>query len=224
MAEFLTDTLLLIPTAAERRNLSHHYDTGKINARIELCGFGPVAAAARTAFLIDRLKPRRIVLAGIAGTYDASVLDVGQAAAFNTVALYGVGVGTGPEFQWASEIGFDQWPGESEDEKIREHIDLVAPTGPRLRLLLSCCAASSRAVDVEDRLTCSPGTLAEDMEGFGVAMACKMAGVPVAIVRGISNRAGDRNTKEWKIEEALRATWPLTLRVIESFDDWEFSG
>jgi futalosine hydrolase len=43
------------------------------------------------------------------------------------------------------------------------------------------------------------------MEGFAVAAACRLGNVPVSIVRGFSNRGGDRNKSNWKIEEALSA-------------------
>ena len=41
------------------------------------------------------------------------------------------------------------------------------------------------------------------MEGFAVAVACRLAGVPLKIIRGISNHAGDRQHSRWKITEAL---------------------
>ena len=47
--------------------------------------------------------------------------------------------------------------------------------------------------------------LAEDMEGFAVAFACALAGVPVSIVRGISNVVGDRDPAHWRIPAALAA-------------------
>lgn len=222
MADSLPNTLLLIPTSLEREHFFDHSVSESLDARVELCGFGPVAAGIRAAFLIDRFQPQRVILAGIAGTYDPSVLAVGQAAAFNTVAMYGVGAGTGPAFHWASELGFAQWPGEDgQGEEIQEHLDIVGPRNEQLNFLLTCCAASASAGDVEDRLQCSPGSIAEDMEGFAVAMACRMAKVPVAIVRGISNIAGDRNTEKWKIDEALRATWTLLTTIAETFDDLE---
>jgi futalosine hydrolase len=46
--------------------------------------------------------------------------------------------------------------------------------------------------------------VAEDMEGFGVAMACQLLQVPLRIVRGISNVAGNRDFKSWQVESALQ--------------------
>ncbi|MCA9038471.1 MAG: hypothetical protein KDA91_25270, partial [Planctomycetaceae bacterium] len=48
-----------------------------------------------------------------------------------------------------------------------------------------------------------PEAVAEDMEGYAVAMACYAANVTVSIVRGISNQAGNRDQSHWKTKEAL---------------------
>tara|TARA_B100001013_G_C24227671_1_gene291882 strand:- start:136 stop:321 length:186 start_codon:yes stop_codon:yes gene_type:complete len=47
------------------------------------------------------------------------------------------------------------------------------------------------------------------MEGFGVALACRLAGVPIAIARGISNQVGDHRMDHWEIPAALDAAWAL---------------
>jgi futalosine hydrolase len=52
------------------------------------------------------------------------------------------------------------------------------------------------------------------MEGFAVAAACRLAGVPLDIVRGISNTAGDRDTSGWQIEAACRAAAALAVMLL----------
>ena len=52
------------------------------------------------------------------------------------------------------------------------------------------------------------------MEAFGVAMAASLAGVPVQVVRGISNNAGDRDKAHWEIGEALEAAAQLVGELI----------
>ncbi|NBP81545.1 futalosine hydrolase, partial [bacterium] len=55
-------TLVLIPTDLERRQLAERLaDVLDASDGVELCGFGPVAAAARTAGLLATLQPRRVV-------------------------------------------------------------------------------------------------------------------------------------------------------------------
>ncbi len=177
--------LVLVPTELELRLL------GPLE-RAELCGFGPVAAAARTAALLAERRPERVVLVGIAGTYDASAAPVGSALAIDGVTIDG--------FDGA---GFEPWPG------VGATIELRSSTSPRT--LVTVLAPSPSPAEAADRRRRHPGAIAEDMEGYGVAVACAIARVPLAIVRGISNEAGDRNTRGWKIREALAAARELAL-------------
>lgn len=47
------------------------------------------------------------------------------------------------------------------------------------------------------------GALAENMEGSAVIHACTRIGVPAAEIRGISNIAGNRSKRDWRIETAV---------------------
>ncbi|NDH95322.1 MAG: futalosine hydrolase, partial [Planctomycetia bacterium] len=80
------------------------------------------------------------------------------------------------------------------------------------------CAASATAEDAATRLEEFPTAVAEDMEGFAVALACRLAGVPCQIIRGISNRAGDRDKARWQIEPALRAAAVQAKAVLGNVD------
>ena len=59
-----------------------------------------------------------------------------------------------------------------------------------------------------------PDVPVEEMEGWGVALACRRAGVPLMIVRAVSNAAGDRDPSHWDAEGAMEALaavlYPLT--------------
>src|SRR6185436_14254323 len=79
----------------------------------------------------------------------------------------------------------------------------LTPSPRDLPLLLTACAAADGDAQVADRRQRHPAAAAEDMEGYGVALACALAGVPLAIVRGIANRVGDRATAGWAIGDAL---------------------
>jgi futalosine hydrolase len=81
--------------------------------------------------------------------------------------------------------------------------------------LLTACAASATAADVARRTSLFPVAAAEDMEGFGVALACRLAGVPLTIIRGISNTAGDREHARWRMPEALAAAAALAMQALE---------
>ena len=65
----------------------------------------------------------------------------------------------------------------------------------------------------EERRT-RTGALAEDMEAFGVALACRLHGARLTVVRGVSNRAGDRDVGRWRIGEALEEAHRLGLETL----------
>lgn len=207
--------LILIPTDAERRLLRPLLEPGGTTAQrsIELCGFGPVAAAARAAQLIAKIEPTEVLLIGIAGSLQPAAA-VGTAHRFESVACYGIGAGSGPEHRSAAEMGWAHW----EDEpRIGEVLPLScgAEQGPAATgELLTCCAASASRAEVQLRRAAFPAAVAEDMEGFAVAVSCRLAGVPLNIVRGISNHAGDREKQRWEIPAALAAAGNLARKVL----------
>jgi len=203
--------LILIPTELERRFLQRWVDgfdrrgdcaeVSNSPVAVELCGFGLVAAAARTTQLIAMRRPQRVILIGIAGALDQS-LRVGSAVAFGSVVVDGIGVGFGDSFQSAAAMGWSQWhdPASASATPIGDRLDLSRGDGPAL---LSVCAASANARHAAVRRRAHPAAVAEDMEGFGVALACQLMRVPLWIVRGISNVAGNRDFKTWQVESAL---------------------
>lgn len=216
-------TLLLIPTDPERRRF---LDLGGLPpglAQLERCGFGPVSAAARTAHLLARLRPARVLLAGIAGAYDVERLPVGEAFEPASVAIEGVGVGHGAALVAPPELGFPQWPGSDGDatptRAIYDRIELARGPGAR-GLLLTTCAASADPDQAAVRRERFPDAVAEDMEGFAVATACALAGVPLCIVRGISNEVGDRDPEHWRIPAALSAARRRALEILTADEPW----
>jgi futalosine hydrolase len=215
--------LILIPTDMERRGLEPMLAAATAQGcRVELCGFGLVAAAARAAQLLAEHKPERVLLVGIAGRLDDQ-LAIGNAYRFDRVACYGVGAGSGGDFVPAAALGWQQWPGDAGDAsaqiggQIGDVISSAAGDragGEQTDLLLTVCAAAANAEDVRLRLQAFPGAVAEDMEGFAVAFACRLRGVPFDIVRGISNRAGDRDKARWQVAAAVEAAGRLTLEIM----------
>jgi futalosine hydrolase len=213
-------SILLVPTELERGLIAPVVAAACGSAiRSELCGFGPVVAAARTAQLIAEHRPDSVLLVGIAGRI-SDRLTIGEAYAFERVACHGVGAGSGDPFVPAEALGWPQWPGDGSDRatRIGDAIPCMSGRLPastaRAGLLLSACAASAGDDDVRSRLRLFPDAAAEDMEGFAVAAACRLGGVPLDIVRGISNTAGDRDLSRWQIEAACRAAAALAATLL----------
>ena len=207
----LPHRLILVPTAMERELLNHRMGDSQLpeDVKVKLCGFGPIASAAIASQLINDLRPSEIMLVGIAGSYDDE-LKVGSAYSFSSIACDGVGVGQGESFRTASQMGWSHWS--TDAETIGDEIQ-VNENGEN-RQLLTVCSASEGTVMVSDRRKRFPKASAEDMEAFSVAVACRLHGVPLHVVRGISNIAGDRDKANWRIKEAIVAAADLTSALL----------
>ncbi len=216
-------TLLLVPTELEHARL---LDLGGFLAGTcltALCGFGPVAAAARTAQLLGQLRPKRVLLVGIAGAYDTSATPVGTALEFGEVAMHGIGAGEGTAFEGPPALGFPQWPGSPGTSKhpVVDSLPLCAPADCDQGTLLTTCAAAKQEDQASFRTGLFENVVAEDMEGFGVAMACALAQTPLRIIRGISNRVADRDPGEWRIPAALEAARGRAIEILARDENWE---
>lgn len=209
--------LVLVPTALERDYLAPliRAVAEENGWRIERCGFGPIVAAARTAQLIAEHQPNKLLLVGIAGSY-AGGDSIATAYRFDCVVSYGVGIGESVRFVSAGQLGWPQWSDSDPARQIEDTICLAETEGRQAgqTVLLTCCAGASTDQEAVERRERFPNAIAEDMEGFGVAVAGRLANVPVGIIRGISNRAGDRNHRNWQIPAALDAAAELTNLVI----------
>ena len=223
--------LILFPTDMERRLAGTLVGPGgdataEDFVAVRLCGFGIAAAAARTAHLVATLAPGRVILVGIAGGFSvanaslpsSAPLPLGSAACFESVACHGIGVGSAAGFTSAEALGWPQWPGDPPDptSAVGDVISCAVPASdlPRAGLLLTAAAASADADEAAIRRRLHPAAVAEDMEGYAVALACRLAGVPCTIVRGISNTVGDREQSRWQTAAAITAAAAIVRRII----------
>lgn len=227
--------LLLVPTAMERDRLdaamNRQCDSGELSVPmtpVEICGFGIAASAALTMHHLHTHRPRHVVLAGIAGSLHQEC-QVGSAYWYSGVLCDGIGVGEGKSFQAAGSMGWEQVG--TRPHGIGDQIGLHVPSdrsNPAQHgfWLVTACAASADAEMARLRqvrgteMLAQPGDVsrsfvaAEDMEGFAVALACQLMNVPLSIIRGISNEAGDRDHRRWKIDAAIEAVASALLKIL----------
>lgn len=204
--------LILIPTDRERdvieRVANSPGSIGRIlpgndaDWQIHTIGFGVIAAAVNATRLISKHDPDLVVVAGIAGRFDASLKNdppVGKAVWFSSVQIDGIGIGQGESFVDATELGWRWGSGSNADGSL----DLWTPDHGSGRTLLTVCSASASPKDAVWRSRRFPDALAEDMESYAVASACVTAGVRCAVLRGLSNIVGCRDHSRWQTEAAL---------------------
>ena len=187
--------LVLVPTEYERDLLF----AGNAPAPVAVCGFGLAAAGVNAAHAIATMEAAAngVVLVGAAGTYDESRHPLGSALVAGAVACDGIGAGG----QSPAQLGFGG------EDTVR----LSPPEGPALVSVAQASGDAHAAAAVAAR---HPGAAAEEMEGYAVALAAARFGVPVSIVRGISNCAGDRDRSRWRMAEALAAARDRLAEVI----------
>lgn len=161
-------------------------------------------------------------------------LEIGHAYQFSTVTVDGVGVGRGGQFRSAGDLKWQQFAGDEHRAAIGDEIEIDgiegheghdlkpasgtagSSTSPRpwSGRLLTVCAASDSPAQADQRRR-RYQAIAEDMEGFAVAMACRLQSTPLRIIRGISNVAGDREKSNWKIVDAMGAAIELLETTLE---------
>lgn len=216
----MSRTLILVPTEYEhallRPQLSLMIES--VGGTVAICGFGPIASGICTTRLLAEFKPESVILIGIAGALSSSV-KIGTARDYDHIGCYGIGAGSGSNFRTAGELGWNQYMVPDFGQIIGDTLrlrDSVNETNEGANMLLTVCAASASTDDVTDRLRKFPNAVAEDMEAFSVAMACRIAGIPLTVIRGISNVAGDRNKSNWQVAVALEAAAELTIAKLSS--------
>ena len=174
-------TLVLVPTELEARRLALRHTP------LELCGFGLARAGVGAMQAITRHRPQRVVLAGVAGSYDADLAPIGAVLTPGLVRCHGIGVGD----QTPADLGFTD-----SDEAALDGQDGLA---------LSVARASDSPDQARSRRVAEPRAVLEEMEGYAVALAAMTAQIPCTMLRAVSNMAGDRDPAGWSLDPALDA-------------------
>ena len=206
--------IVLVPTTGERELLDRAGPLPAACRLVTLGAVGPVAAAARAMQILGAREapPRVSILLGIAGTLDPAAVPPGEARLASRLTLDGVGVGEGEHAGGMRALGLPQL--DRQEESIWDAIDLEPPL-PGVPFLTVTSAAGD-AAHARRRRARHPEAVLEEMEGFGVALASRLAGIPHLSIRGVSNPAGDRRRETWRSAEAMRAAHDLLERVLEA--------
>ena len=218
------NTLILIPTQLEADKLQLALTGNESRIDLAVCGFGPVGSAVGTCLLIERNQPDRVVLAGIAGALGKTA-EIGQAYAFRSVTMHGIGIAQDGHLLSAAEVGFAELPLTPNSKDSIQDGSITLQTSVRvssLPQLLTVCTSADGFEAASRRRKLFPAAASEDMEGYAVALACAAKGVPLMIIRGISNRAGEADRSQWQIEKSLGQTRAAILRAAAA-DDWGIS-
>ncbi|TGE33863.1 futalosine hydrolase [Desulfosporosinus sp. Sb-LF] len=169
-----------------------------------VAGVGPVAAAANTAKVLATNVYGLVISTGIAGGFSDRA-EVGTLVVADEIVAADLGVETPEGFSSFDELGFGS-------TKVQVDINLLNRVTGALRAaklpvingpIITVSTATGTAVSAAERSRRVPGVAAEGMEGYGVALAAYIYGVPALEIRAISNQVGPRDKNAWRIKEAL---------------------
>jgi nucleoside phosphorylase len=164
-------------------------EVGGASVAASAVGIGIAAAAAGTAFELDRRSPRAVVFLGTGGAYAGRNLTIGQVVVGRRIHMVSAAV--------ASKAG-----------AFPEVMPVVLEAAPNLRrsvsggVLHEADIATTLAITTDDavaaNLSRSVEADVEHLEAFGVATACARRGVDLAVVLGVANVVGSQAREQWR--------------------------
>lgn len=175
------------------------------------CGVGPVNAALAAGRLLERHAPRGVILVGIAGSFDTVRHPLGSVRLIveEIWPEYGIAGARGVH---ARALGFPQ--AEIHGEPVWDRLAWDAMADASALGVNPSHIPAARGLTVAG-VTGTPRRAAamarrfqpdlEHMEGFPVALACRLAGVAFVQLRSVSNPVGVRDKRTWDIPGALAA-------------------
>ena len=169
------NTLYLFPTREEAAELLTR--RADLNPQVGFVGVGMAEAGANAAALIARHRPQRVVLCGIAGACDRTLIRVGDVVQVVRDKVAGLPEKYSLYYTSPNIEGVDHYVNSVTVSRTGESLPAAASNIPCI----------------------------EQMEGAAVAAACRAMGVEEYYhLRAISNYVDD-DRSAWRIKEAVEA-------------------
>ena len=186
--------LLLVPSALERARLS-----APPGVELLACGVGVLAAALGTSARLQRGGVDAALLVGLCGTRDPERAPLGALVAGTAARNEAVGAGRGRDFVETAQMPLQ--PGDAPPDLLPLR-EIAVPRAVR-GVIGTVAAASASPEEAAAWRARHPDVLVEEMEAHAVAAACARAGVPLSVLRVVSNLCGDRAIARWDVAGAL---------------------
>jgi futalosine hydrolase len=181
-------------------------------------GVGPAAAAAGTATALAGARPPYdlVISAGIGGGFGPAATVVAS-----SIVAADLGTRTPDGFLDVASLGFGVIAHDPPEELARA---VAAAAGAAYGPVLTVSTATGTAERAAELAARHPGAAAEAMEGFGVATAAALHGVPVLEIRAVSNAVGPRDRAAWRVPAALAALGEAFAALGPVIDTWRDRG
>jgi futalosine hydrolase len=214
---------VLVATAVpvERDAVASAFGSGPATVDLLAAGVGSAAAAVSTATALTTAAlagtPYDLVVsAGIGGGFQPEA-PLGSLVLADAITVADLGAETADGFVPVTELGFGAITYRPPDALVRE---VAAVTGARTGTVLTVNTVTGSAERAAELRRRHPGALAEAMEGFGVAEAAAVHGVPVLELRAVSNPVGPRDRAAWRIGDALAALTEAFGKLTPVLESW----
>jgi futalosine hydrolase len=192
------------PAGSVGRNTFYFGLFGRKPVYLGIVGVGVVSAGISLGGFVSVLGAREIVMVGSAGALPESGLEIGDLAAASSEILAELGVCTGPGTGDTSRLGLVTMQQEiSLDSQMTREVAEEAQACARV-VAGPCLTVVGSSADSEQG-HCRAlrfRALAENMEGYALALAGEALCVQVAEIRGIANQAGERDKSLWNLDLA----------------------
>ncbi|TDC75462.1 futalosine hydrolase [Streptomyces hainanensis] len=209
-------TVIRLATGVELHRVPLPGAPGELDAVAAGVG-GPAAAAVVASVLAAGEGPYDLVVsAGIGGGF-AERVPVGGLVVASTVLAADLGAQTRAGFADMAELGFGIVAHQPPEELATA---VATATGAVHAPVLSVSTVTGTEERLAELAARHRGAAGEAMEGFGVACAAALHGVPMLEIRAVSNAVGPRDREAWRIPEALAALTAAFAAVGPAVHDW----
>jgi futalosine hydrolase len=191
-------------------------------------GISKINAAAATAALIERFRPRLVINTGCGGAYPGSGLAIGDLAVATNELLGDEGVLTSAGWHDMAFMGMPSLV--RKKRRYHNDIPLSRHAAEKAMQLADChgvklvrgrfitVSTCSGTLQRGEELTRLFGGICENMEGAAVAQVCLRYGIDCLEIRAISNHVDERDMKTWDIPRAVEAAQRFVLKYIEELE------
>jgi futalosine hydrolase len=197
------DLIVCVATELEGALLRPH-------VRVLVTGVGSVNAAHALTRFMEREGTGSVISCGIAGAYPRAIregLGLGSVVCAESECYGDLGANSATGFLDLQALGF---PLIDATQPLYNTLPLAIFPAERRAGFVTVNACSGTDQEACERETRTNGSV-ESMEGAAIAHVAMLYGIPVGEIRGISNRAGNRDRAAWKVKEAATAAQETLL-------------
>ena len=220
MQEELSAVLALMPDASCETVAGRQFWRGHMNGHAVvavLSGIGKVAAAITATVLIEKFQVHRILFTGVAGGL-ASHVKVGDVVVGKELLQHDMNAS--PLFPPYEVPLLGRARFQTDDVMTQCLIESAALALPHAQvhtgLIISGDQFVSSASESQRLQSQIPDALAVEMEGAALAQVCHAYGIPMAVVRTLSDRADDDAHTDF-VQFVKAVASPFSAAIVSAF-------